>query len=101
MSNELIHNVDQVFIDEEGKYDLNIDHVIISIKIIDSKGRNKNKTPKINHRRLGTVILTKINGNCQCFYLLLLFSQEHYKSTNESDSNEIVNHYTKIVFAAH
>ena len=28
MSNELIHKVDQVFIDEEGKYDLNSDHVI-------------------------------------------------------------------------
>jgi hypothetical protein len=30
-------------------------------------------------------ILTEINGNWQCFYLLLWFSQEHYKSTNESD----------------
>jgi len=31
MSNKLIHKVDQVFIDEDGKYDLNSDHVIISI----------------------------------------------------------------------
>jgi len=31
-------------------YDLNSDHVIISIKIIHSKGGNKNKTPKINHK---------------------------------------------------
>ena len=44
MSNELIHKVEQVFIDEEGK------HVIISIKIIYRKGGNKNKTPKINQR---------------------------------------------------
>ena len=44
MSSELIHKVDQVFIDEEGKY------VIISIKIIYRKGGNKNKTPKINQR---------------------------------------------------
>jgi hypothetical protein len=44
MSNELIHKVDQVFIDKEGK------HVIISIKIIYRKGGNKNKTPKINQR---------------------------------------------------
>ena len=33
----------------------------------------------------GIVLLTKIYGNWQCFYLLLLFSQGHYKSTNESD----------------
>jgi hypothetical protein len=32
MSSELIHKVEQAFIDEEGKYDLNSDHVIISIK---------------------------------------------------------------------
>jgi len=44
ISNELIHKVDQVFIDEEGKY------VIISIKNIYRKGGNKNKTPKINQR---------------------------------------------------
>ena len=44
MSSELIHKVDQVFIDEEGKY------VIISIRIIYRKGGNKNKTPKINQR---------------------------------------------------
>ena len=50
MSNELIHKVDRVFIGEEGKYDMNSDHVIISIKIIHSKGGNKNKTPKINHK---------------------------------------------------
>ena len=50
MSKELIHKVDQVFIDEEGKYDLNSDHVIMSIKIIHSKGGNKNKTPQINHK---------------------------------------------------
>ena len=35
-----IHKVDQVFIDE----------LIMSIKIIHSKGGNKNKTPKINHK---------------------------------------------------
>jgi hypothetical protein len=40
-----IHKVDQVFINE-----LNSDHVIMSIKIIHSKGGNKNKTPKINHK---------------------------------------------------
>ena len=51
MSNELINKVDQVFIDEEGKYDLNSDHVvIISINIIHSKGGNKNKTLKVNHK---------------------------------------------------
>jgi hypothetical protein len=33
----------------------------------------------------GIVLLTKLYGNWQCFYLLLLFSQGHYKSTNESD----------------
>ena len=44
MSSELIHKVDQVFIDEKGKY------VIISIRIIYRKGGNKNKTPKINQR---------------------------------------------------
>ena len=36
MSKELIHKVDQVFIDEEGKYNLNSDNVIMSIKIIHS-----------------------------------------------------------------
>jgi hypothetical protein len=35
-------------------------------------------------RMQGIVLLTKIYDNCQCFYLLLLFSQGHYKSTNES-----------------
>ena len=50
MSNELIHKVDQVFIDEESTYDLNSDHVIISINIIHSKGGNKNKTLKVNHK---------------------------------------------------
>jgi hypothetical protein len=35
-------------------------------------------------RMQGIVLLTKIYGNWQCFYLLLLFSQGHYKSTNES-----------------
>jgi hypothetical protein len=42
MSNELIHKVEQVFIDEEGK------HVIISIKIIFCKGGNKKKTPSFS-----------------------------------------------------
>ena len=50
VENELIHKVEQVFIDEEGKYDLNSDHVIISIKIMHSKGGSKNKTPKMNYK---------------------------------------------------
>ena len=36
-------------------------------------------------RTQGIVLSTKIYGNWQCFYLLLLFSQGHYKSTNESE----------------
>ena len=36
-------------------------------------------------RMQGIVLLTKIYGNWRCFYLLLLFSQGHYKSTNGSD----------------
>jgi hypothetical protein len=31
---------------------MNSDHVIMSIKIIHSKGDNKNKTPKVNHNSI-------------------------------------------------
>ena len=38
-----------------------------------------------NIGKLGTIMFTKINGNRQLFYLLLLLSQEDFKSTKESE----------------
>ena len=81
MSNELIHKVDEVFIDEEGKY------VIIIIKIIYRKGGNKNKTPKINQRENYMKCRIQNNTNWEDFQKCL--NEEFSRNNLPVNSNDM------------
>jgi hypothetical protein len=58
MSNEMAQNVKSVFIDEEGKYDLHSDHVIISADL-----ELNNKSINCNDPKGESVLKWKINEN--------------------------------------
>jgi hypothetical protein len=81
MTSELIHKVNQVFIDEEGKY------VIISIRIIYRKGGNKNKTPKINQRENYMKWRIQNNTNWEDFQKCL--NEEFSRKNLPGNSNDM------------